>query len=157
MARRNSYITADIILNHPGSGAGGAVGSLKLIKLVYIAHGYHLALIGEPLLAEPVEAWKYGPVVAGIYDAVRHFRANPIAPDLFKLYRQDRELLSDKSRRVIDEVAGAYGAHDGLALSAMTHLDGTPWDITYKKRGEYAVIPNKLIRDYYRERIQPVG
>lgn len=40
---------------------------MKIIKLVYIAHGWHLAHKKSPLISEPVEAWPYGPVVPSVY------------------------------------------------------------------------------------------
>src|ERR1700680_3484243 len=40
---------------------------LKMQKLVYFAHGWHLALTGRPLLSEPIQAWEYGPVIPTIY------------------------------------------------------------------------------------------
>ena len=39
---------------------------LRLQKLVYLAHGWHLAIHGRPLIEESVEAWKYGPVIADL-------------------------------------------------------------------------------------------
>jgi uncharacterized phage-associated protein len=36
---------------------GVKLSPMKLLKLVYFAHGWHLALKGEPLLNERVEAW----------------------------------------------------------------------------------------------------
>ncbi len=39
------------------------VTPLKLQKLLYYCQGYALALTGKPLFPEPVEAWRYGPVV----------------------------------------------------------------------------------------------
>ena len=45
---------------------------LPLIKMVYISHGCNLAFYNEPLFKEPVEAWKYGPVVPSVYYAFRH-------------------------------------------------------------------------------------
>ena len=40
---------------------GSPVTAMKLIKLVYIAHGWHLALEnGKSLISEAVMAWKYG-------------------------------------------------------------------------------------------------
>ena len=38
---------------------------MKLIKMVYITHGWFMARYGadKPLIKEPIEAWKYGPVI----------------------------------------------------------------------------------------------
>ena len=47
--------------------SGVPVDPLKLQKLIYFAHGWHLAVTGEPLLDENVEAWPYGPVVPTVY------------------------------------------------------------------------------------------
>ncbi|HEY1718789.1 MAG TPA: type II toxin-antitoxin system antitoxin SocA domain-containing protein, partial [Verrucomicrobiae bacterium] len=36
---------------------------MKLLKIVYFAHGWHLALRDKsPLIDDTVEAWKFGPV-----------------------------------------------------------------------------------------------
>lgn len=36
------------------------ISPLKIQKLVYIAHGWHLALYGEPLVQDELaEAWEY--------------------------------------------------------------------------------------------------
>jgi uncharacterized phage-associated protein len=40
---------------------------MKLLKLVYIAHGWYLAFADKPLISEKVEAWDYGPVRASAY------------------------------------------------------------------------------------------
>ena len=39
----------------------GPITQMKLHKLVYFAHGWHLALKGEPLIDETLQAWDYGP------------------------------------------------------------------------------------------------
>ncbi len=35
---------------------------MHLLRLVYISHGWMLAIYGRSLFHESVEAWKYGPV-----------------------------------------------------------------------------------------------
>ena len=32
---------------------------MQLLKLVYITHGWHMAVNTDPLFEEPVEAWKH--------------------------------------------------------------------------------------------------
>src|SRR5215467_7486621 len=54
------------------------VTPMQLLKLVYFAHGWYLALTGERLIDERVEAWKYGPVVPSIYHEFKRFGNEPI-------------------------------------------------------------------------------
>src|SRR5208282_4587731 len=49
------------------------VDPLKLQKLVYFAHGWHLALRDQPLIDELVEAWDYGPVVPSLYHQFKRY------------------------------------------------------------------------------------
>src|SRR5947209_3400405 len=51
---------------------------MKLQKLVYYAHGWHLALTGRPLLDEEIQAWSFGPVIRSLYNEFREFGAEPI-------------------------------------------------------------------------------
>jgi uncharacterized phage-associated protein len=57
---------------------GEALSPMKLLKLVYFAHGWHLALTGEPLIEEPVQAWQFGPVIPSIYHQFKRFGSGPI-------------------------------------------------------------------------------
>ena len=41
---------------------------LRLQKILYYCQGWSLALFGEPLFHQPIEAWKKGPVVKDVYD-----------------------------------------------------------------------------------------
>src|SRR4051794_31282897 len=43
---------------------------MKVQKLVYYAHGWHLAITGEPLIDEQVEAWRWGPVIHSLYSCL---------------------------------------------------------------------------------------
>jgi len=51
------------------------LSQMQLQKLVYLAHGYNLALNGEPLVEDPVEAWYYGTVFRRLWDALKHCSA----------------------------------------------------------------------------------
>src|SRR6185369_6756877 len=54
------------------------IDPMKVQKLIYYAHGWHLALTGKPLLDRSVEAWQYGPVLPDVYRAFQEFGAQPI-------------------------------------------------------------------------------
>ena len=51
---------------------------LKLQKLIYYAHGWHLAIRNAPLIDEVIEAWEYGPVVPNVYHEFKKFGNRPI-------------------------------------------------------------------------------
>jgi uncharacterized phage-associated protein len=57
---------------------GKLLTHLKLQKLLYYAHGRHLALSGEPLVESGFEAWPYGPVAPDVFSCFRVFGRNPI-------------------------------------------------------------------------------
>lgn len=54
---------------------------LGLVKRVYIAHGFALALLGRELLDsrfDKVEAWRYGPVIPSVYHSFKQYRTKEI-------------------------------------------------------------------------------
>jgi uncharacterized phage-associated protein len=50
---------------------GKPLTPLKLMKLVYIAHGWHMAIENQDLFNNRIEAWKYGPVIPDLYQVTR--------------------------------------------------------------------------------------
>jgi uncharacterized phage-associated protein len=127
---------------------GNNVTPMKLIKLIYIAHGFKLALDnGNPLLDEAVMAWKYGPVIKSVYQAYKHFGKDAITQPDGGNY--DIDNISEKSMKIMDLVWEVYKDYSGLQLSTLTHQSGTPWDITCRTIGENSMIPENLIRNHY--------
>ena len=61
-----------------GIEEGKFVTQMKLQKMVYFAHGYHLARYNEPLIREEFEAWKFGPVVPSIYQSYKLYGSDMI-------------------------------------------------------------------------------
>jgi uncharacterized phage-associated protein len=120
---------------------------MKLLKLVYIAHGYMLGRHGKPLLEEPVMAYVYGPVVPSIYHVVRHLGSSPVfgLPEGIEV---GGPLLADELA-VIEEVLHMYGGFDAVTLSDAMHQPGTPWSFTWGIREKKAPISNDLIRHFY--------
>lgn len=135
---------------------------LKLQKLVYYAHGWHLGLTaGEPLFREPVQAWRYGPVIESLRDEFRSFGIQPInrkARDLrwtdgkfneIELPLVNPGVIGPFLTRIWDE----YGRYSGIQLSNMTHEAGTPWHQVASHYGMRIppgiTIPNDLIREHF--------
>lgn len=152
---RKPLAVANKILEFAQNSDGATVTPMQLIKLVYLSHGWMLGLCGKPLLNESVEAWRFGPVVRSVYNAVKDFRDKPVSYPIKPLigapYTDD---FSQDELDIINQVYNIYGKWDGITLSNLTHQDGTPWDITWKHHGKNAVISNDLIENYYKQLYQ---
>ncbi|VVO54577.1 hypothetical protein PS900_00476 [Pseudomonas fluorescens] len=142
-----SLAVAQYILDRCHEWHDGAVTPMQLIKLVYIAHGYMLGKNGEPLLDEPVEAWKYGPVVRSVYDVVRKYQSSPV--EAVGGSQRWKSGFSEDEKDVMDDVADIYGDVDGIRLSAATHKPDTPWSRTWERNGQNSFISNDLIENFY--------
>lgn len=148
-------VVANYILDR-ASIEGRALTQMQLLKLVYIAHGYHLAYYDEPLINEKVEAWKHGPVVSSLYHELKKYGRGAVERPLGAL-PWARVEMDPKSKKLVDAVWGSYGHFSGLRLSQITHLQETPWHKVWQHDGgstrRAAVIDDSLTRDYYRAQI----
>ena len=82
------------------------ISNLKLIKLMYIAQGLSLSLSDRALFPDPIEAWKYGPVISSIYHEFKHFGRNPIKEQSVTLdkcgeKRESGKLFDGKKRELL--------------------------------------------------------
>ena len=131
---------------------GIGLSPMKLIKLVYIAHGWMLGLNGRPLIRETIEAWRYGPSIPELHRAVRKFRTDPVDPKAVRPpWFSGRRGLDEEEKAIIEETLEGYGHLTAIQLSQMTHARGTPWDIIRNRIGESRIIPDPLIRYHYEE------
>ncbi|WP_431213380.1 Panacea domain-containing protein [Puia sp. P3] len=101
--------------------SGEELTSMKLIKLVYISHGFYLALTGNSLLNEAVQAWKYGPVVKSVYQETKKYGSGPVTA-YFVDSANNVPFPADKTiYPFLDKIWEIYGKFNGLQLSALTH------------------------------------
>ena len=119
---------------------------MHVLKLVYLCHGWMLGMNGEPLIAEPVEAWTYGPVVPTVYHQYKKYGGGTILTKP----TDHRGALGDTMSDLVEAIESVYRSCAAFQLSALTHQPGTPWDITRRKNGIGSVIPNELIEEHYR-------
>jgi uncharacterized phage-associated protein len=128
------------------------VNQMWLQKLVYMAHGWNLAINHEPLVDGRIEAWDGGPVFRTIWNHMRDFGRN--AKDgLFGKGDKDpfHAGITDRERSVIEHVWKRYGGYSGLELSEMTHQEGTPWSNAYFGKGRNAALDNEDIKQHFVE------
>ena len=127
---------------------------LKLTKMTFIAHGWHLGLHKESLIDEDVHAWKHGPVFPDLHEVIKAYEGSRVV----EVAKSEQEKidpprdLKPHEVQVIVELNRAYGHLTGEELSEMTHMEGSPWDVTSKRHGGVEtkpVIARDLIRDHY--------
>jgi len=136
-----------------------AVTPMQLIKLVYIAHGWHLGYFGEPLIDETVQAWRYGPVIKSLYDKIKHYGRSSVSEPLQTgpaPWNRDSS-VDPQTESLLDSVWDSYAGFSGTQLSAMTHQSDTPWyEAWHHQDGKsqyYAEISDDLIAKHYRQKI----
>lgn len=135
---------------------GRRLTNMHLQKLVFFAHGVHLAAFdGEPLIEESVRAWDFGPVIPPLYERLRRFGSGTVDVSLAPNTR-DRLDPTGHEMQAIRSVWNAYKSYDGWSLSKISHVKGGPWDVVWNSQGNrYGDIPNELIRTYYSSRVKP--
>jgi uncharacterized phage-associated protein len=153
---------------------GERLTPMKLQKLVYYAHGWHLAITGKALLDEVIQAWSFGPVVETLYQAFRDFGADPItekAKDMdstpiagtmrwkFKIHTPSIDDYASEdnefTKSLLNKIWTIYGRYTAIQLSNMTHAPGTPWEKVYRQHNgsipKHAVIPDEWITEYFKK------
>ena len=136
---------ANKILAYGASATNGElVSNLKLQKLLYYMQGFHLAVFGEPLFEEEIEAWMYGPVVPSVYDHYQEYGNKGIEPESEVLE------LSSEEEALFADVLRVYGDYSAIGLMNLTHNE-YPWKSTPEGRGH--VIDKEKLRTFFKTRI----
>lgn len=130
------------------NGGKYGISNLKIQKLLYIAFGTHFAECDEHLFYDPIEAWKYGPVVQSVYHHLKSWGSEVITSPIV-LQDGSIPMLKDDERQVIDsinETLELFGHKSGYDLMQWSHTENGPWDLTYDKDRPIKEIDKLLIR-----------
>ncbi len=145
--------------------SGETVDAMKIQKLVYFSHGWHLGFDKGALSAENAQAWRWGPVFPDLYQVVKVWGSRPIMGPLETMDVGEHRRLQWNTPRVppedtfamelIERAWEVYGHMPGLSLSQLTHEPGGPWDTIRKKNpyGYNLVIPNNIIKKHFAQKI----
>lgn len=140
---------------------GGDMSSMKLQKLVYLAHENHIGETGKPLIRDDVvEAWSEGPV----FERLARLIGNS---DDGKITTQDLPeggVVADAEiKEYLRSICELFKNSSGGDLSEITHMWGSPWRMarrTVHRRGflewlfssnnaERPVISDCMIRHHF--------
>ena len=149
---------------------GETLSPMKLQKLVYFSHGWHLGLGHGPLSNEEAEAWQWGPVFPSLYHAVKRWGSGSIYGPITKTVlgqrvpgrRRSRETIEPSipsgdqfTMNLLERIWEVYGEMTALQLSALSHVDGGPWDLAPNGRG--SLISNQSIADFFSAKVATNG
>ncbi len=131
---------------------GGPMSQMRLQKLVFMAHGWNLAINRAPLVADRIEAWDGGPVIRSIWNHLRDVGYDANGQLLVAANGAPSSAdLSVSERGIIEHVWRRYGGYTGLELSNITHEPGTPWSNAYFGRGRNAQLSQSDIQTHFVE------
>jgi uncharacterized phage-associated protein len=121
---------------------GAAFDQMHLQELVYIAHGWCLALSGQPLTGDRPEAFTHGPEYRRLAESLVNCGVAPIlteiavagtgnkVPKTDAVFIDDAGILPDE-HAILAKVYAEYGGQDTQRLAIITRAPGTPWAKVY--------------------------
>jgi uncharacterized phage-associated protein len=142
---------------------------MKIQKLVYFGHGWHLALKDQPLIKERIEAWEYGPVIPPLYGQFKQFGNGPITGRAVKLEFHTPKFVykvasidsasdpqtNEVTKPLLNRIWEVYGSLSAVQLSNLTHAEGSPWALTVAKNPgqRHLVIDDDLIKEDFKKQL----
>ena len=144
----DARLVADCLLDM-ACRKGQSLSIVKLLRIIFISHGWTLALLGRPLVQNAIEAWDHGPVITDVYAAYRSQGTYTLRPD-----GRDTSALAMDERSILDQTLTIYGTMDDAHLSDLVRKSGSPWDLSRQAGGRSAHIPDALIDCCYRETLR---
>lgn len=145
----DSLEVANYLVAYTDREAGETISNLKLLKLVYYAQGFCLAMRGEPLFTETIEAWDNGPVVRAVYDEFKHLAYFSIpAPAGF-----DPDAYLPEDRELLDAILATYGQLSATRLREMTHEE-PPWWEAYRTGNRNEPIAVEAMSQFFKDLVE---
>ncbi|HJR56929.1 MAG TPA: type II toxin-antitoxin system antitoxin SocA domain-containing protein [Rhizomicrobium sp.] len=133
---------------------------MSLLKVLYFAHGWHLAKYDKPLIAQPFEAWKHGPVARVVYEQYKDYgkrRLNKKAVSFDPLLMEFATTpysFDEGTKLLLENTFDYYIQFHAFKLSELTHEKGGPWDQVWEIAQDRAVpgmiIPNDVILSWFK-------
>ena len=123
-----------------------SLSHLALQKILFFAHAWTLAATDKPLVGQPFEAWKFGPVIRVVFEQLKGSSA-PIGAKRLKClniesgnYEIPEVNLDAETERLLSSTVRYYGRFHAGKLVDLTHDTDGPWDKVWRMAGDKAVL-----------------
>ena len=137
---------------HVGNISGWSLSHLRVQKLLYIAHMFHLGKNeNRPLVEGNFEAWDYGPVHPVLYHKAKIFGSGPVK-NIFRAYD---DLNEGDEKYFLDTIYSSLKDFSGAQLVAITHREGGAWAKHYAPGARGVVIPDDDIAEEFQSIWKP--
>ena len=127
-----------------------SVNITKVQKLLYIAYGTYLAIVGDRLVDEHPQAWPYGPVFPTTRNHLSKMNINllDISNNIFSEISKDEDV-----KGMMNLIYNTFGNLTALSLSEWSHKKDSPWEKTTSKIGFKwgDQIDDEFIKEYFTE------
>ena len=125
------------------------MSNLRLQKVLYIAHMFHLGLHAQPLVNDGFQAWNYGPVSPNLYHHAKGYGSDSIG-NVFGRYAGVPQETSEHT--LLNHVVHDTKDMTGGQLVAITHWKRGAWQKVYRPGMRHTPIPDELIEQEYHDR-----
>ena len=135
-----------------------SVTNFSVNKIIYFLHGHYLAMTGSPLVDEPFEAWKHGPVISSVYYCFKKFGDQPITELARRMdFRSAQvvDVLDELDERDLNLLAIYINIYTRASVSQLydwSHIEGGPWHQTWNHKtlsSPGMVISNESIANHF--------
>ncbi|WP_370931084.1 Panacea domain-containing protein [Bartonella sp. DGB1] len=140
------------------------ISPMKILKLVYLAYGWVIALTKKKLFSEKIEAWGHGPVIPSLYHEFKCYGNRSIA-NYSNIYDLDsgeiitptlsKEERKSDTGKILNIVWESYKNYSAWQLREESHVAGSPWHKVYDCTNPYSNPPleDEDIRTYFERTI----
>lgn len=127
---------------------------MKLQKLVFLAHGWHLSITGTPLVSEQVSAMEWGPCFPTIQSLGGLFGSGPLrSRDIRDVSWFVNHTVSSKDSRIalLERIWSIHGWHSTVQLAKIVNSYGGPYQRTMAENPGRSgtTIPDAYIKEYF--------
>ena len=108
----------------------GNMSSLKLQKMVYLAHENHIGETNMPLIeGDVIEAWSEGPVFESLSRLIGNSEEGEVTPEDLP---NGKVVEDDQIKEYFELIHNLFKDKSGTDLSDITHLPDSPWRMARK-------------------------